>query len=87
MFMCPTVEMQHRHSQAPRRHEKGKGGSRCHLLAVQTCQATGYRTCPVGHGDASGWSNVPKAGFLEAGDVVLPVEVSLHVVGMAKVPV
>lgn len=35
----------------------------------------------------SGWRNVPKARRLDAGDVVLPVEVSLHMVGTAVVPV
>lgn len=48
------------------------------FCATPTVQATA---------GASGWRNVPKAGRLDAGDVVLPVEVSLHVAGTAVVPV
>lgn len=48
------------------------------ICATPTVQATA---------GASGWRNVPKAGRLDAGDVILPVEVSLHVAGTAVVPV
>lgn len=44
-------------------------------------------TCPINHKMASGWSDVPKARLLDAGDVVLPIEVGLHVVHTAVVSV
>lgn len=40
-------------------------------------------TCPISRKMASSWSDVPKARLLDAGDVVLPVEVGLHVVHAA----
>lgn len=54
----------------------------CHPSVNLTCQCT-----LRGTGRASGWRNVPKARLLEAGDVILPVEVSLQKVGTAVVPV
>ena len=52
--------------------------SELHLPCQHTLRAT-WR--------ASGWRNVPKARLLNASDVILPVEVGLHVVGAAMVPV
>ena len=59
----------------PWRGKQGPGAARlCHLPSRP-------RQGP------SGWRNVAKAGALDAGDVVLPVEVRLHEVGAAVVPV
>lgn len=45
------------------------------------------RPRPSGHARASGRRNVTEAGSLDAGNVVLPVEVGLHVAGAAVIPV
>lgn len=42
---------------------------------------------PSGHGRDSGGRDVPEARRLDTGDVVLPVEVGLHVARAAMVPV
>lgn len=66
---------------------RGKKAPDATFLLCNLASPQGIATCPVDHRDASGWSHVPKAGCLEAGNVILPVEVSLHVVNAAEVPV